>query len=254
MTITFLEQKLDSFAVRSFRDTADRDYVHARLAYRSQLVQQFFWSSLHCLEKYMKCILLLNRVVCKNVSHAVTPLLDLMQKQGPFSVDISAHTLEFIKRLEGVAEYRYFQVSYFNYGINIGDLDLAIWEVRRYCQILDHSRTPGAADSPPLKLELERLANAHMNQEKGTCIIGGWIEGVIKNSKHPAREALIWKNLYFGSSHRKKIRISSYQESGIAPLFAYPEIIDELNKYIRIEKSVADMWRKEAAQRLDLSA
>jgi hypothetical protein len=42
MMIMSLDQKVNSFAIRTFRDTADRDYVHARLAYRSQLVQQFF--------------------------------------------------------------------------------------------------------------------------------------------------------------------------------------------------------------------
>lgn len=45
---------LNDFAIRSFRDTADRDYIHARLAYRAQLVPQFQWSALHCLEKYAK--------------------------------------------------------------------------------------------------------------------------------------------------------------------------------------------------------
>ncbi len=30
-------QKVNSFALRAFRDTADRDYIHARMAYRADL-------------------------------------------------------------------------------------------------------------------------------------------------------------------------------------------------------------------------
>lgn len=131
MMIMSLDQKVNSFAIRTFRDTADRDYVHARLAYRSQLVQQFFWSSLHCLEKYMKCILLLNRIVCKDVSHEVTPLLRRMMDKRPFSLDLSERTRAFIERLEVAGRFRYFQVSYSNIGIFIDDLDTAVWEVRR---------------------------------------------------------------------------------------------------------------------------
>jgi len=53
---------LNDFAIRCFRNTADRDYVHARLAFRARIIPQFLWSSLHCIEKYGKCILLLNRM------------------------------------------------------------------------------------------------------------------------------------------------------------------------------------------------
>lgn len=55
-------QKVNSFALRAFRDTADRDYIHARMAYRADLLPQFHWSSLHSLEKYAKCIAILVRI------------------------------------------------------------------------------------------------------------------------------------------------------------------------------------------------
>jgi hypothetical protein len=35
----------NDFAVRSFRDTADGDYIVARMAHRAGLVPQFLWSS-----------------------------------------------------------------------------------------------------------------------------------------------------------------------------------------------------------------
>src|SRR5688572_4958760 len=53
---------LNNFAVRSFRDVADGDYIAARLSFRSQLIPQFLWQSLQAIEKYLKCILVLNRI------------------------------------------------------------------------------------------------------------------------------------------------------------------------------------------------
>ena len=249
MKLVLLEQKLNSFAIRSFRDTGDRDYVHARLAFKTRLVPQFFWSALHCLEKYLKGTLLINRVPCKDISHSVTPLLERMADVGPFTLFVSDGTLALLDRLEGMAEYRYFQVSYFSHDVSIYDLDLAVWEIRRYCQVLDYSRLPEAANLPPLTLELQRLAGARDAGQKGTCLSGGWIEDVIAKPKHPARQALLWNNLFFGPSRRKRIRVPAYEESGNAPLFLHPEIVDEVRKYIKMEKPVADMWREEAARR-----
>ena len=53
---------VNDFATRSFRNMADEDYIAARMAYRAQLVPQFLWLSLQALEKYLKCILVLNRI------------------------------------------------------------------------------------------------------------------------------------------------------------------------------------------------
>ena len=50
-------KKVNSFAIRAFRNTADKDYIHARMAYKARLLPQFHWSSLHALEKYAKFLL-----------------------------------------------------------------------------------------------------------------------------------------------------------------------------------------------------
>lgn len=53
---------LNDFATRSFRDIADQDYIMARAAYRATLYPQFLWSGLQAIEKYLKAILLYNRI------------------------------------------------------------------------------------------------------------------------------------------------------------------------------------------------
>jgi hypothetical protein len=103
---------INDFAIRSFRTTADRDYIHARLAYRAELLPQFLWSSLHALEKYPKCILLLNRIDGRGIKHEITPALKRIAEQGKFKVKLSNQSESFIKDLESGARFRYCEVSW----------------------------------------------------------------------------------------------------------------------------------------------
>ena len=54
------DRELNLFAIRSFRDVADNDYIAARLAYRAHLPGQFLWSCEQAIEKYLKFILFLS--------------------------------------------------------------------------------------------------------------------------------------------------------------------------------------------------
>ncbi len=236
---------LNDFAIRSFRDTADRDYIHARLAYRAQLVPQFQWSALHCLEKYAKCILVLNRVPAKSLRHEVTGALALMAKNGPFKVPLCEQTEKFIQRLEDGAEFRYFEVSYFNVEHDVVRLDRAVWELRRYCQVLNHDVEFPDRKFNALAMNLQRVQQAIEKNEKGTCIMHGWLESVIKKRAHAAREPLLWNNLHFGPSARKTIKIRSYMEAGNSPLYMHPEILDDVVKYTYLPKRVEAAWRAE---------
>lgn len=91
---------VNDFATRSFRETADKDYIAARMAYRARLTQPYRWSALHCLEKYVKGILLLNRVDAKNLGHSVLPGIERMKRHGKFELDLSADTIMFIQNLK----------------------------------------------------------------------------------------------------------------------------------------------------------
>lgn len=107
------EAKINSYAIRCFRETADRDYVHARLAYRNMLSPQFRWSSLHCLEKYGKCILLLNRIDSRKIGHSVMKSLVKIKAEGRFEVRLSKDSKDFIARLESNASDRYLEYSWY---------------------------------------------------------------------------------------------------------------------------------------------
>ncbi|WP_169729494.1 HEPN domain-containing protein [Azovibrio restrictus] len=241
---------VNDFAIRSFRETADKDYIAARMAYRAQLIQPFLWSALHCLEKYVKGILVLNRVKAHK-GHSVLPGIEGMKLHGKFELDLSAGTVEFIKNLEDYgAEYRYYEVSYDIQPFEIIRFDRAVWEIRRYCQPLDYDIVDVNGKTVNLLTnELDRIHQAKAKHEKGTCIRGGILEKIISNKNHPAREPLIWKNLFFGPSRRKGVKMRADWEAGNSPFFIYPEIIDEVIKYVYIPKDIAEGVRQFAKQR-----
>lgn len=53
MTAT-MNQLLNDFAIRCFRDVADDDYIAARMACPTELVLQYLWASQQAIEKYLK--------------------------------------------------------------------------------------------------------------------------------------------------------------------------------------------------------
>ena len=233
-----LEILVNEFAIRSFRDTADRDYVHARLAYRARLVPQFLWSSLHSLEKYVKCILILNRLNGTKIGHEVTKGLQRINEYGKFEIPISETAEKFIKRLENGSAYRYFEFSYENRAYDILRLDYAVWEIRRYCQVLDYNVEINGIFKNQLEVNLQRIRTAKKEDRKGSCINNGWIENVIDTKAHHSREPLLWRNLYFGQSKRRKARLHYFIEAGNSPLSLHPELLNEVTKYVHIPKAV----------------
>lgn len=235
---------VNDFSIRSFRDTADRDYVNARLAYRARLVPQFLWSSLHCLEKYAKCILLLNRIDSRKIRHEITGSLARLARDCKFQIDLTEVTTQFIKRLETGAEFRYFEVSYYNQELDVMRLDRTVWELRRYCQPLDYDINVNGELKNLLQANLDHIRAKLAANSKDTCISHGWLESVIDNRKHAARQPLLWNNLFFGPSRRKRMKLIPNLESGNAPLYLHPEILDEVLKYVFLPPRLVRAYRQ----------
>lgn len=240
---------INDFAIRSFRETADKDYITARMAYRGRLIQPYRWSALHCLEKYVKGILLLNRVPAKKLKHRVLEGIEMLKQHGRVELDISDATTDFIKKLEETsADDRYYLTSYSIERFEVIQLDRAVWELRRYCKPLGSGSVALAGKTVDvLTKELNRIHEAKALHEKGTCISGGFLERVVETKDHPAREALIWNNLYFGLSRRKAVRMKPDWEAGNSPLVLHPEILHEVEKYVTIPNDIAQSVRQIAS-------
>lgn len=234
---------LNDFAIRSFRDIGDGDYISARLAFRAQLIPQFLWASLQALEKYLKCILVLNRIRAPR-GHDLDELLRALGATSKFQLQLSKKTTEFLSHLDTYGRHRYYESPYFILGSEIISLDRAVWEVRRYARVLDYDiTTPEGKKINLLDLELEANERARESAPYKFNIIGGRLESIIAKPNHPAREPLLWQNAFFGRRPRKTIRLPGRMEGGNSPLSLHPEILDEVLKYVFLPKDVVAAYR-----------
>jgi HEPN domain-containing protein len=243
------EALLNDFATRSFRDIGDQDYIAARLACRASLRPQFKWSGLQAIEKYLKAILLYNRVEAGRVGHSLEEALKCCEKL-PFEMSLTEETHQMIGFLDESVGLRYLEVSYLIHGPKLYELDRAVWEVRRYCKVLDYKRTmPNGETESMLGPELAAIEQARKKPFHTFRLPGGLLERILDNPKNPARSALIWQNAFFGSRGRRSVSIPTGLHAVNAPLWLSPEIVDDVSKYVRIPKEVAKAYRNELQRR-----
>lgn len=227
-----LDRLLNTFAVRCFRDMADADYIAARMACRAGLMHQFLWSSQQAIEKYLKAILLFNRIPATKVKHDLAHALKLTKKLD-FKVELRPQSQSFFDHVATYGAYRYLEVSNFVVGHALLDLDMTVWDIRRYCQCLT---MPGGDPTPTearvFELTLENIQKSTEKPPHLFRIFNGHIEDIIDNKKHPAREPLLWQNAFFSPRRRKNIKVVNQLQFTNAPLWHHPEMLSELLQYV----------------------
>lgn len=238
-----LTQKVNDFALRSFRDTADKDYIHARMAYRAELFPQFHWSALHALEKYAKCIAILTRTPkpTNTIKHEIQRSLDLVSDK--VNINLSEQTQKFINRLEQFgARFRYLEVSWSIHECELPMLDRAVWELRRYCnaKLYIYKENQYISTNPEM---LESIKEIQLPTKENTIVPGGHIEKIINNRLSSTRPYLVWCNLYYSASNRKSVPTKPVFMGENAPFWLHPEIIDEVDKYTIIAKDVRHAYK-----------
>lgn len=236
-------QKVNSFALRAFRDTADRDYIHARMAYRAGLFPQFHWSALHSLEKYAKCIAILTRIPKPNraIKHEIQRSLDLILEK--VEIELSEQTKKFIKRLEEFgARFRYLEVSWFIKDREITMLDQAVWELRRFCDTGLYVYSENQFVSV-FQDKYDKIKSIEKPSKINTMITGGFLEKTLDKRNSRARPYLVWCNLYYSTSNRKSVPIKSFVMAENSPFFLHPEIIDEVSKYTFVSNEIRHAYK-----------
>ena len=236
---------LNDFATRSFRDVADYDYIAARMAYRAHLGPQFLWCSLQAIEKYLKCILLLNRIPAKKLGHDLGRALELVENRAPFKLRLRTEAREFIKHLDTYGRFRYLETPFYIMGLQLMQLDRAVWDIRRYCRVLDYEiRLADGRIKHMLDVEIRMIEDSETKPPQAFRFVGeGMLEKIVANKKHPAREPLIWQNLFFGKKPRKRIHVRTYSYSSNSPLSMRPEILDDVLNYVFLPKDVIAAYR-----------
>jgi HEPN domain-containing protein len=222
------EALLNDFAIRSFSDMADRDYIAARMACRAQLAEHFLWSSQQAIEKYLKCILLLNRIPAKKVGHDLAASLAAIKGSGKLTLDLLAVTETFIEHLDQFAMTRYLERSNVAFGADLITLDRAVWQLRRFCTLAPEPRRIRLRDGFPAPIV--RLEGHHL-------------ERIIDAPRDPARGPLLWQNAFFGSRRRRTVRLHKWFKASNSPLFLNPQILNEVLKYVFLPDKLADAYR-----------
>lgn len=243
-----LDRYINAFATQSFRDQADRDYVAARLACRYELFPQFLWASQQALEKYLKATLLYHRVKAKNIQHNLDAALKLTS-QLPFKIELTERSQKFIEHISSVGKFRYLDVPFQIYGHVLIDLDLTVWELRRYCQILDVF----GKILPAHEQELLKKAKADLDESTSKpryCfrLHNGLLEKMISEKGHPSRAALLWQNACFSSRNRAYVTVKGHFNAQNPHLTHYPEMLDELLKFVFIPGDVVAAYRAHLVQ------
>lgn len=241
---------LNDFATRSFRDVADMDYIAARMSYRAGLVEQFHWQGLQALEKYLKALLLYNRVKAKRIGHDLSKAL-MKANQLPFDLELTAPARQLIEHLDTFGRFRYLEASYFIHGPKLVDLDRTVWEIRRYCRVLKYEvRNPDGSVTQMLPIELGRIEQSKDAPPHKFRIIGGALEKILDKKDDAARGPLVWQNGFFGSKHRKTVTMHVRRQGKNSPLSLHPEILDELKEYVYLSKEVVEAYAGQRQQDL----
>ena len=183
------------FATRVFRDKADMDYIAARTLFRNDCCDEFLIFAQQCIEKYLKGILLYNKIPNKSM-HRLVSLIEKCDTLPHFK--INDRTREFIKNIDGFDELRYASYIYGSFFAErryLFDLDYAVMDLRRYCT---SNVVLAVALSSATEVELIRTTKK-----------GGFDSGLLETVQKPKdknysvlRSNLIWKNPYFSSQAR----------------------------------------------------
>ncbi len=239
---------INDFAQRSFRDVADQDYIAARMSYKAQLREPFLWSSLQAFEKYIKAILLFNRVSSKGVSHDLNKGLQRVESIKDISFSIPDDVKDFINYINQYGTNRYLEYSSYLGDQALFKLDRSVWYIRRFCfymrgQMIDTKGKPIDLLPYNVKIATNTYDEAHRYKYK---LHGGLLENII-NKKMAAYDALIWHNFYYGKRRKLIIKKHTNHMSSVNPtLTMHPEVFDDLDKLVTFSKDIRDFYKKKS--------
>lgn len=238
---------INDFITKCFRDSADKDYISARLLHRHGLNEQFFWAALQAIEKYLKAILLYNRKSAKKLGHDITKafarVLTINDINFKFPKDIDKYLLH----IEEQGKNRYFEYSRYEYGRELLYLDKTVWHLRQYCFYL---RTVVPCNGTLVNLFPRNIKKIEEKIKKGpskrSFAFWGMLEDILSDRRSQMREQLIWKNFYFGIYVKKVIRYSSRFSSSNPTHVLHPKIFVELDKIVDFSSAVRAYFTKKS--------
>ncbi len=236
------ETELNAVEVRCFRDIADGDYIAARTCFKAQLWVQYYWSGQQALEKYFKCILLLNRIPSKNINHDIKAALNLINERTEFEIKLDLEQKEVFERISSYGTNRYLEGCYFVRRYDLHLLDRLIWYVRQFCFPLGYILGIENRSEELFKKELAQIERTRIKPDPQS--VKGELGKILNKKLHPARSALVWNNLFFTTNSKRRITVNTGLAGVNAPLSLRPKLIYELQKFIQLSKAALTDYQK----------
>ena len=138
------------------------------------------------------------------------------------------------------------------HGPKLVQLDKAVSEIRSYCWNVNGYVTQGTSKIDLLSYNTKQIERDVYELGRAFRIAGGKIEKIEANRKHPSRSALIWQNGFFGRRIRKTVSMQLNWEAINSPLTLYPEMLDEVCKYVYVPKDMQKAYHEEIERRQGL--
>lgn len=242
--MTSKDALINDFASRSFRDLADQDYIAARMAYRLHLDQQFLWCALQAVEKYLKAILIYNRVSAKGLGHDLGKALIRVKGVKDLGFGLPADVERFVKYVSDYGADRYLSYPTHLQQEAFLMLDKTVWNIRRYCFFMRQVVNVRGAKKDLFEVNRQRATSSHFaNHPHKYRLFGGYLEKIIKK-KGASYEALVWKNFYFGRRRKRKIRNFTFRMTGTNPTHSlHPEIFGTLDGLVDFPQAIRPLYK-----------
>lgn len=236
----------NSYIKRCFRDTADRDYISARLLCRHHLIEQFLWMALQSIEKYLKAILLFHDKDTRHLGHKIVTGLNEVRKIERLGFSITEQAEEFIHALEEYGPDRYFELPRSTTGDELSRLDSVVWQVRRFCDDFFYPHDePVFKQYDQKRLQFVQGKKIHQNQSRFRLDRRGFIETVLEEKKHPElRKALIWNNLFYGRRNRQSVRYIQRESWAQSAPYLYPQVYEWAIERVKLSPAILEAMRR----------
>ena len=245
---------LNHATIRCFRDTADADYIAARLSIRSDLPGPFLSAAEQAIEKYLKCNLMLNRINTRPIGHKIDDALKLINSSLPFNISLDEDEKKLFNQLIQWDFDRYLVNSLYVNNESLMHLDRLVWKLRQYCRPLDMIHRAEPPNKSHIALKIEKIEATLLSADaKQGQVPGGFLERVLESKLHRGRDALIWNNLWYSSKNRQQVSYRTGYQAINSPFFNNPEIAAEASKYMKLSKEFVEGANQFAKQKTEKS-
>ncbi len=240
--------KIIDFVDRCFRDIADKDYITARICYRLDLTDQFLWSGLQSIEKYLKAIILYNDGNTQQINHDLSKGLNTVKKIGEIDWDFDDSIRQFLEYMTSTGGDRYFSQPRGTAGDELLKLDNAVWTIRRYCQdFTSLKKNKGLRNNLDFGEYINFLQSEDCQKRANTFRLSppGYLERVLDDGEFKRqREYLIWKNFYYGANKKHRFNFTRKISGSTPGHYFFPEIYPWVKQRVKLSKEVVQYFEK----------